>query len=148
MSLNIAGFGSRVYFIATGTFPVGFFVESFADNVNPVEFDDIETAELVMGVNGNTARFNKPAIINMSVSVLPTSAADKSLSILLQANTVGKNSVLANDEITANVYYSNGEFTQLNDGIIVGGKPGYTISSEGRFETMTYKFQFSGYSFV
>lgn len=146
--LNIAGFGGTVYMTASTTYPFGFLIEAFADDADPVDLSEIEIGELVMGVNGTPAKFSKPAIVPLTISVFATSASNEFLSVLMQANMVGENKTSNNDTVSANIFYPNGQLIALNEGIITGGKPGYTISSGGRLSTMVYKFAFSGYSAV
>lgn len=146
--LNIAGFGTTIWMVAKTTFPVGFLINNLADDADPVDFSEIEIGEQVKGVNGDTANFSKPVLIPVNVAVLPTSASDNILNLLLQANVVNKNKAVNNDDITAVVTYANGRVTTLTDGIITGGVPSPGVSNAGRQKTMTYKFSFGSYERV
>ena len=145
MSLNIAGFGTSIVLVASGTYPVGFAIEALADDSDPIEIEDIEIAEEVMGVNGQTASFSKPAIIPVSISVLPTAISQQALNILFQANLVGANKSVNDDVITLTIVYPGGHGVVFTDGRMIGGPPASSLASAGRLKTMTYKFSFGGY---
>ena len=148
MTVDVSGLGTQILIIATNTFPVGMLLTQFSDDADAIDIPTITTGEAKMGVNGDLIRYSKPAIIPAVINIVPGGTDDLQLSILLQANMVGKGKIGARDEITATVTYPDGRFIILREGLITGGNPGLSISSEGRFKTKPYNFSFSSYSSV
>lgn len=141
MSHNISLFGFTARFVASNTFPAGFTVTEWSDDMPPINADDIETASHGMGPNGDMLVWQKPAAISTSYSVIPNSEADKNLSILHEANRISKSKGLVPlDVITIVLTFQDGRVVTLNKGIIMSGPAAPAGSQEGRLATRTFGF--------
>lgn len=139
---NITGYGLVVTVKASNTFPVGFFITSFADDADPFDIPTLQIGDSQMGLNGDLISWAKANPIKISLSVIPNTPADISLGILFEANRVGRGKQGANDIITVNGVYPSGRFITLTNGIITDGMPGDSVSSAGRLKSKTYNFSF------
>lgn len=139
---NITGFGLVVTVKASNTFPVGFFITSFADDADPFDVPSLQIGDSAMGLNGDLISWAKANPIKISLSVIPNTPADISLAILLEANRVGRGKQGAKDIITVNGVYPSGRFITLTNGIITDGMPGDSVASAGRLKSKTYNFSF------
>lgn len=139
---NITGFGAVVTIKASNTFPVGFVITQFADDADPIDILSLQAGDSTMGLNGDLISWSKANPIKASISVVPNSIDDINLSILFEANRVGKGKQGAKDIITLNIVYPFGNFVNLTNGIITDGMPGNSISTEGRLKSKTYSFSF------
>lgn len=142
MTTSIAGFGAQVQVKASNTFPSGFVVSQFADDADPFDIPSIQIADKAMGLNGDLVTWSKANPITITINVIPGSEDDKNLSILLEANRVGKGKAGANDEVTIVAVYPNEGTLTLTGGVITDGAPGNSIASAGRFKSKAYAFAF------
>lgn len=139
---NISGFGVTMNFIASITFPVGLFLDQYADDADPIDFPDLTIADKSLALNGDLVFWSKPVTIDMTVSMIPGSFGDINLAILLEANRVGKGKTSARDVLQCVVNFPAGNFITLIDGAIISGPPASGISSAGRLKSKTYGFTF------
>src|ERR1700753_3783497 len=102
---DVSGFGVSLQIVASSTFPAGFTVTEFADDVDPFDIPSIQIADKAMGVNGDLIIWSKPNPINITVGVIPNSDDDKNLGILLEANRVGRGKISAQDVVTITAIY-------------------------------------------
>ena len=142
MSYDVSGLGLTLLVRATNTFPVGFVVDSFADNVDPLDIPEIKVLEDAMGANGDMITWSKAVTIPIKLAVIPESDDDDNLSILLEANRVARGKVSARDIITLIAVYPNGRTLTLSQGKIQSGMPGSSVASDGRIKTKPYGFVF------
>ena len=141
---NISGFGLVANIIASNTFPVGFIVTEFADDSDPLDAPSIQIGDSAMGLNGDLIVWSKASPIKVTINVIPQSLSDINLAILLEANRVGRGKTGANDTITMNLIYPNGNFVTLSTGIITDGMPFNSVASAGREKSKSYAFTFEG----
>ena len=139
---NISGFGGAVNIFASKSFPVGLYIDQFADDTDPWDLPDLQIADKAMGLNGDLIIWSKPQPITFSVSVIPGSFSDVNLAILLEANRVGRGKIGARDVITLNVIFPAGNFIILQQGAITDGPPASSVASSARLKSKTYKFAF------
>ena len=139
---DISGQGLEINIVASRTFPVGFSVTQFTDDVDPLDIADIELATATMGLNGDLITTSAANAIPMVTSVIPGSDDDKNLAILAEANRVGKGKKSAKDTITAIIVYPDGAITTLIAGIITNAPPANSVASSGRKKSKTYAFSF------
>jgi len=139
---DISGYNIQAQVIASNTFPIGFTVNEFADDADPVDIPSLTVAETAMGVNGDLIAWAKANPIIVTLNVIPGSDADIALGVLLEANRVGRGKLGARDEITMNILYPGGRFVNLSPGRITEGMPGNSVSSEGRQKSKSYVFAF------
>ena len=141
---NVSGYGLSINIIASNTFPIGFGVTEFADDNDPLDVPSLQIGDSAMGLNGDLIAWSKANPIKVTLNVIPGSVDDRNLSILLDANRVGKGKVGARDTITMNIQYPepDGSFVQLINGIITDGMPFTAVASSGRKKTNNYQFTF------
>lgn len=139
---NISGFGLSINIVASKTFPVGLYIDQFADDTDPADLTNIQIADKAMGLNGDLIIWSKPNPIPINISVIPGSFADLNLAILLEANRVGRGKIGARDILTMNVNYPAGNFIILQRGAITDGPVASSVASSARLKSKTYSFAF------
>ena len=142
MSTNISAFGLIVNLVASSTFPAGIQLTQFSDDADPFDMPSVTLADKGMGVNGDLLVWNKPAALDISVSVVPGGADDENLAILATANRTGKGLANARDVITMTAMYPDGRTTTLSEGFITGATLINAAQTAGRMKTKTYTFTF------
>lgn len=141
--VNVSGFGTTVTVTASATFPQGVVLSQFADDADSLDIPELAVAESGMGLNGTHVVWSKPAVIDLTVNIVPTSNDDVNLAILLEANRVAEGKRGARDQITFVINYPDGRVATLSEGIIVSGIPVNPITQSGRAKTRPYKFRFT-----
>lgn len=141
---NISGFGLIVTVRASRTFPLGIPITQFADDSDPLDIPELQIADSAMGLNGDLIAWSKANPIKASLNVIPGSANDIELAILLEANRVGRGKIGARDIITMTVLYPSGNFVTLTNGLITDGTPSSAVASAGRLKSKSYAFTFEG----
>ena len=148
MAVNISGYGLRIVVQASLSFPSGFTITEFADDGDPLDVPALTIGESAMGLNGDLISWSKANPIELTLSVIPNSAGDKNLQILLNNNRPGRGKVPIHDVIQLTAQYSQTSIFQLpgtylyTNGIITSGIPGNSVSSAGRVKTKAYTFSF------
>ena len=143
MADDISGYGLSVIIVATETFPVaGFTITEFADDADPITFEDITTGEVAMGLNGDLVSWTTPNPIVCSVSVIPDSDDDINLSILLEANRSGKGKRAILDRIDLTRALPGSTPVIFTNGKITGGPSSTSVLQSGRKQSKTYTFAF------
>lgn len=143
---NISGFGLSIQVNATTTFPAGFTLTQFADDGDPFDLPSIQIADKAMGLNGDLITWSVAQPVNITINVIPDSEDDRNLSILLEANRVGRGKQSARDEVTVVGIYPDGSTISLSPGIITDGMPSSGVASSGRKKSKAYMFTFEGYN--
>ena len=139
---DISGFGLEVRIVASVTFPAGISVTQFADDSDPLDLESIQIADKAMGLNGDLIKWSVATPIPMVVSVIPRSEDDINLSVLAEANRIGRGKTSAQDVITGVVTYPDGETQTLTSGIISDAAFGNSVASAGRKKSKSYIFSF------
>lgn len=142
MTVDISGYGLRVNLIASRTFPIGINLTQFSDDSDPLDFPSIQIADSAMGLNGDLIKWSKANPIKAVLNMIPGTAEDALMSILLEANRVGRGKIGAKDIIIMTVIYPDNRFITAINGIITDGMPGNAVASQGRLKTKTYNFSF------
>jgi hypothetical protein len=140
---NVSGFGTVVTVIGSNTFPTGFPVTQFSDDIDALDLPGVKIADLAMGVNGDLIKWSRAAILPASLGVIPGSNDDINLQILAEANRVGQGKASAQDVITIVVVYPDGTSTTLSQGSITDAPFGKSISGSGREKSKVYQFAFA-----
>ena len=143
MAKDIGALGSSVTIIAVPTFPQGIVVKDFATDTDPLVVDDVEVTNTEVGVNGDVVSWHRATTIPVTLSVIPNGESDRNLQILVNANRGAKNKVATNDDITMIVASPDGTMETYTGGVIVSGKIGKSIGSDGKVRTGTYSFVFA-----
>lgn len=139
---DISGFGLSAALIASNTYPTGFTIDQFADDTDPFDLPELKIAEAAMGLNGDLITWSRAMPLMVNVAVINGSTADVNLSIVHEANRVGRGKVSAQDVINITAVYPNGATISLTNGKMTDGMPGSSVSSNGRQKTKIYKFVF------
>jgi hypothetical protein len=139
---DISGFGAQLNVKASVTFPQGFIVTQFADDGDPFDIPSQQIADTAMGLNGDLVSWSRANPIKITLNVVPGSEDDRNLSILFEANRVGKGKQGARDEITIVAVYPNEGTLTLTGGVITDGQVGNSIGSAGRLKSKAYMFAF------
>jgi len=148
MSNDISGFGLRINVIASATFPAGVVLTQFADDSDPFDLPSIQLADKAMGLNGDLVTWSKSNPININLSLIAGSDDDRNLSVLADANRVGKDKLGARDLITLVGIYPDGRVITLANGRITDAMIGNSVASAGRLKSKTYSFAFENAAFV
>jgi hypothetical protein len=144
--IDVSGFGSSVIIIALSSFPVGFSVTEFADDVDPFVVEAIEPTGYEMLYDGSLFAYDKAAAIKVALSVVAGTSDDINLKILLQARK-GTAQVLNIPDITSMVVsYPDGGRVMFSNGTIIGGPLADTLQSTGRKKGNTYQFVFGSFA--
>jgi len=142
MSQDISGFGLTVRVFANTTFPVGFEVTQFADDADPFDIPSQEIAGTAMGLNGDLVTWDTATPIPLTLNVIPGSEDDIQLSILWNANRVGRGKRGNRDLIRVVGVYPDGRIITLTNGKMTNGMAGRSVASAGRQKSRTYQFLF------
>jgi hypothetical protein len=140
--MDISGNGVTIIVAGSKTFPVGFPVTQLADDVDPLDFANLQLSETAMGVNGDMVSWTTPKPIEFTLAVVPNGVDDIALSVLHEANRGAKGKASAKDSITVTIIYPNLRPIVLRKGIILDGSAGPSIASSGRIKTKSYTFRF------
>lgn len=140
--MDISGVGLEVRIVASNTFPSGFSVTQFADDADPLDVASIQIADKAMGLNGDLISWAKANPIPMVLNVIPRSDDDINLSILAEANRVGRGKTSAKDVITSVITYPDGETQTLIAGLITDAILANSVASAGRKKSKPYVFAF------
>ena len=143
MSTNISLFGLSLRIVADRTFPQGFTVTEFADDVDPFESPALALAEYGMGINADLVTWQKANVMEVTLGIIPNSSADRNLTILMEANRPAKNKGAGTlDNVTFTASYPDGRIVTLSEGFIVEGMPILAGQTSGRMKSRTFKFVF------
>lgn len=139
---DISGVGLQVQLTASKTFPNGITLTQFADDADPLDIPSIQIADKAMGLNGDMVVWGVANPIPMTLNIIPGSEDDKNLSILANANRVGRGKKSVGDVITAIVIKPDGSKTTLNSGAITDAMIADSVASAGRLKSKPYIFAF------
>jgi hypothetical protein len=143
MSVNISGFGILARLVATKTFPAGISISEWADDADPFDSPSLKIADSAIGLNGHLLIWQKPALIPVTLNIIPDTPTDKNLSILAEANRMSASKgSRPMDLITITVSYPTGRIVTLTSGIMMEATVVPSASSAGRMKTRTYGFAF------
>lgn len=139
---DISVFGIRVQVVASQTFPAGINITQFADDADPFDAPSMQIRDKAMGVNGDLISWSKANPIPVTLNVVPNGEDDKNLSVLFEANRVGKGKQGARDVISITAVYPDGRTASFTQGVITDGQPANSAQSSGRMKSKAYAFAF------
>lgn len=142
---NISGFGTSLTIVALSSFPFGFNVTKFADDVDPISHKEVEPIGYERLYDGSLFFFNQNAPIEVSLSVVPGSEDDINLKILLQAQKGGIKFIPIPDVTSMILNYPMGK-VMLTNGSIVKGPFFDSIADTSRKKSNTYTFVFANFA--
>lgn len=146
MPNNISGAGLHIQLVASVTFPSGFALTAFADDADPFDTPSVKVAEAAMGLNGDLVTWSKATPTAVTLNIIPNSEDDLNLTILGDANRVGKGKTSARDVISLTGTYPDGSTITLSGGVLTDYVPGKPVASAGRLKTKAYVFSFESIS--
>jgi hypothetical protein len=139
---EISGVNTLVVVQASKTFPIGFPVMTGADDIDPIQFEDIVVASTEMTTGAALAVWSKAAKISFKLGIIPNCPDDALLSQLLEANRPQFGKRIANDVIKIIITYPSGLVVILSNGRIISGPSAPSATSAGRLKSNTYSFEF------
>jgi hypothetical protein len=143
---NISGFGAKVTVLALQTFPMGFTLSEFADDVDPIIFEEVQPVGYEMMYDGGLYSFESAAPVLAHVSVIPGSEDDMNLRILLSNKKSGPSILPIEDVTSMSIQYPNNGMVMLTNGTIVKGPLADSIIQTGRKKANTYTFAFGSFA--
>lgn len=143
---NVSAFGTSITIVATQSFPIGFTITDFSDDKDPLKIEEIEPTGYDPLIDGSLFFYDKTAPVKVVVSVIPGSADDINLKIMLQARK-GSASVIPLPDVTSMVIaYGNNGTVAFSNGSLVSGPLADSIQQAGRYSGNSYTFIFSSFS--
>jgi len=144
--IDVSGFGTGIVVLSLQSFPFGFQLKQFADDVDPISAKEVDAIGFEMLYDGDLFAFDKAAPIEVSVGVIAGSEDDINLKILLQSKK-GSASILPLPDITSMVItYPDGGRVILSKGTILRGPLVDTVLATGRKKGNTYTFVFAAFT--
>ena len=142
MSNDISAFGLRVQLTASETFPSGISITQFGDDADPFDTATMEILGEAMGINGDLITWSKALAAPLVINVIPGGEDDENLSVLFEANRVGKGKQGARDVVGVTAIYPDGSTVSFVQGKIKSGTAAKSAASSGRLKTRPYSFVF------
>lgn len=137
-----SGFGLSVRVIASKTFPAGFTITEFPDDIDPFDLPALQINDAAMGLNGDLIYWSKANPLAFTLGVIPKSEGDKNMAVLFEANRPARGKRPAKDIISVVGVYPDGSVITLSKGIIFDGLPGNSVAGSGRMKSKPYNFRF------
>lgn len=139
---NISSFGLMAVLTSSRTFPVGLPITKFADDNDSIRVPEFKLGDGKMDLNGNLIRSKNAQPVPLSMALIPDSAEDQALAMLLNANRIAKTNPPVDDSITLVVHWPNSSIVTYTKGIIVGGPASLSGTGAGRLSSNVYTFEF------
>ena len=139
---DASGYGISVWIQAIPTFPTGFKVTEFPEDVDPVAVSTVAITEFAMGVNGDLIIWRTPKPNEITIGVIPNSDTDKNIQILFDADRNAKDKVGVKNVVNMMINYPDGKQKVFGVGAIVEGMPANSVSGSGRIASKTWRFVF------
>lgn len=143
--IDIGTHGLSITVLALQSFPMGFTLSAFADDVNPLDAEDVEPFGFELLYDGGMFAFDKASVIKVSVTVIAGSDDDINLKTMLQSKKGGNSILPVPDSATMVINYPSGTVT-LTNGTILSGPLVDTAMNNARKKGNTYKFAFASYA--
>ncbi len=143
IDISVAGSGITVFSLSS--FPMGFRLSSFADDVDALVVEQTEVTGYEKLYDGNIFAFDKTSPIMLSVGIIPNTEDDINLKILLQKRKSTPSIIQIADDVTMVIAYADGGKNVFSRGTIIGGAIADSITSGGRKKSNTYNFAFGSF---
>lgn len=140
MPYDTSGTGFSLTIKASVTFPQGFPVTAFADDADPWDAPSLNIATPSMNVNGDLVVFSTPQVVLRTLNVIPGSEDDNNLSILYEANRVGKGKKSARDVITIVASWPDGSTETISGAKMTDGMSGKSLAANAKIKSRSYAF--------
>lgn len=125
---------------------MGFSVSQFADDINPLDIEEVETTGFDMLYDGSLFAFDKAAPVKVTLGVIAGTDDDIALKILLQARKAASSIIPLPDITSMVITYGNGGRALLSNGTITKGPLADTIMNTGRTKGNQYTFVFGSFN--
>jgi hypothetical protein len=144
--IDISGSGAKITIVALSSFPMGFTLSKFADDIDPIVSEDIETSGTELLYDGSLFIFDKAAPIKLTVGLIAGSSDDINCKILLQARKSNVSILPFADVTSAIITYPDGGRAMMSNGSIMSGPLIDTVQSAGRKKGNAYTFLFGSFA--
>lgn len=144
--IDISGSGTKITIVALSSFPMGFTLSQFADDIDPIVAKEIETTGTELLYDGSLFIFDKAAAIELTVGVIAGGSDDINLKILLQARKSNVSILPFVDMTSAIVTYPDGGRAMVSSGSIISGPLIDGVQSSGRKKGNSYTFLFGSFA--
>lgn len=125
-------------------------IKDFMDDANPLEFQDVDLANIDFSCNGAMCRTMKPACVIFSVTVIPGSESYTHLLGIWKKcfSNDGRAShddtpLVATLSCTGSGNTAKNVKLRMRKGTCIGGTPGVGVSSSGKMGGATFSFAFA-----
>lgn len=141
--IDVSAFGTSVIVVALNSFPLGFSLSEFADDVpDPLSVEATETTGYEMLYDGKIFFYDKASPIKVNVSVISGTRDDINLKVLLQARKGGVSLLPLPDITSIVITYPDGGRVVFSAGSMVSGPFADSLAAIGRRKSNTYTFIF------
>ena len=144
--INISGTGTGIVVVALRSFPMGFNLTQFADDIDPIAAEEIEPSGFEMLYDGSLFAFDKAAPILLTVGVIAGSSDDINLKILLQSRKSSISLAPFQDFVSVVISYPDGGRIALSNGVLFKGTLIDKIEQTGRKKGNSYTFAFGSFA--
>lgn len=139
---QVGNHGIHATIMAFKTFPMGFTISKFSDDVAPIEFSPTQVADHEFLVDGSLFKFDTSAMVSVKISVIPGSEDDNNLNILLNSSRSLFKIGGFPELLGISIMYPNQSPIILSSGYMRTGMFGTTVMESGRSKGKTYEFVF------
>jgi hypothetical protein len=144
--IDVSASGTKVNIIALQSFPIGFSMESFADDIDPLVAEEVESSGFEMLYDGSMFAFDKAAPIKITVGVIAGSSDDINLKIMLQARKSNVKILPFPDYVSMVITYPDGGRVLLSNGLLMTGPLADTVQATGRKKGNAFTFVFGTFA--
>lgn len=143
MTVNISGFGTKVTLVSTITFPYGFQLSAFSDDVDPIDIEDYQAADHEMLLDGGMFSYQMANPIKATIRIIPNSDDDENMKIVMEMARVKQNIIQLPDFIILTISYPDGSILILSKGYIRKGPISNSVQAAGRMRSNSYELVFA-----
>jgi len=143
--IDISTAGSGVTIFSLSSFPMGFRLTAFADDVDALNIEATEVSGFEKLYDGNIFTFDKTSPILLTVGIIPNTEDDINLKIMLQKRKSTSSIIPVADDATIVIVYADGGRNVLSKGSILGGPIADSLSASGRKKSNEYHFVFGSF---
>ena|ERR1700739_2112698 len=144
--LDISGSGTSVTVVALQSFPMGFTLSQFADDIDPLAADNVEATGFEMLYDGSLFAFDKAAPIKLTIGVVAGGSDDINLKIMLQSRKSNVSLLPFPDVLSMVITYPDGGRIILSNGAMISGPLVDGLQSAGRKKGNAFTFVFGTFA--
>jgi hypothetical protein len=143
--IDISTLGAGITIISLTSFPMGFRLSAFADDMDSLVIEPTEVSGFEKLYDGTIFGYDKTSPVLLAVGVIPNSDDDVNMKILLQKRKSNPTYIALLDTITMVVSYGDGGRVILSSGVILSGSIADSMQSSGRRKGNVYNFAFGSF---